>query len=273
MVRILSSPECGNVVLRQVLMIDRGDLMGSFAQDIPPSVPLPRKWDVDSRSPAWTSRPHNAMSLAWKQHFPMQLDWVTIFDDVIQLVSLDYAFSEQQREMAVTSGSWMEPTLYRLLAIRPLLMGSDRGNVLEEVCRLGTLLFLAPFWRVLGHNPVWTAAISRNLQFVLWQHKTEWRELKPLLVWTLYFAAVETSDMAVRSQFVLMLAMVISGMRLRSWGKVMEIVKGVLWVDSVFAGSDKLIRDEVMQNVGPKPAALVAEVAPFSLFEGLGDIH
>lgn len=253
----------------QLLIVRRGDLMGSFAQDIPPSIPLPRTWEVDSRSPPGTPRPHNAITLAWKRQLPMQLDWVTIFDDVVQLISLDRAFTERQQELAVTSGSWMEPTMYRLLVIRPLLMGDGRENVLEEVCRLGTLLFLAPFWRALGHNPVWTAAISRNLQLVLLQYKTEWHDLKPLLVWTLYFAAVETTDLAERSQFVFMLAIVMSGMQLHEWGELMEVVKGVLWVDSVFAGSDELISDEVMQIVGQRSAVSVAEEAPHSLFDSL----
>ncbi|KAF3032390.1 hypothetical protein E8E12_003484 [Didymella heteroderae] len=255
------------------ITVSWGDLMGSFAQDIPPSVPLPRRWEVDSRSPPGTPRPHSAITLAWKQQLPMNLDWVTIFDDVVQLMYLDHAFNERQQELAVTSGSWMEPTMYRLLAIRPLLKDDGRGNVLEEVCRLGTLLFLAPFWRALGHSPVWTAAISRNLQLVLVQYKTEWHGLKPLLVWTLYFAAVETSDLAERSQFVFMLAMVMSGMQLRSWDELMEVVKGVLWVDSVFAGSDELIRDEVMHIVGQKSAVPVAEEAPFSQFDSLTGTH
>lgn len=179
----------------------------------------------------------------------MQLDWVTIFDDVVQLLSLDRAFNHEQLNLAVTSGSWMEPTVYRLLAMRPLLMGENRENVLEEVCRLGTLLFLAPCWRALGHSPVWTAAISRNLQLVLLQYKAEWFELRPLLLWTLYFAAVETGDLAERSQFVFALAMAMSGMQLRSWGELMKLVEGVLWVNNVFAGSDELIRDEVMHIV------------------------
>lgn len=267
MARMPSSLIGGKIASRQVLTVERGDLMGSFAQDIPPSVPLPRKWEVDSRSPAGTPRPHNAITLAWKQRLPMQLDWVTIFDDVVQLITLDRAFNEQQLELAVTSGSWLEPTMYRLLAIRPLLMGDDCENVLEEVCRIGTLLFLAPFWRTLGHNPVWTTAISRNLLLVLLQYKTEWHELKPLLVWTLYFAAVETSDLAERSQFVFMLAVVMSGMHLRSWSELMEVVTGVLWVDKVFAGSDELIRDEVMQVAGRKFAVPVLEEASLPLFE------
>ena len=40
----------------------------------------------------------------------MQLDFVTIFDDVVQLISLDRAFNEEQLMLAITSGSWLEPT-------------------------------------------------------------------------------------------------------------------------------------------------------------------
>lgn len=179
----------------------------------------------------------------------MQLDWITIFDDIVQLISLDSMFNERQLMLAITSGSWMEPTIYRLLSIRPLQQGSNREHVMEEVCRLGTLLFLSPFWRALGQSPVRTAALSRNLLLVLLKNMVEWNELKPLLIWTLYFAAIETKDLAERSQFVLMLGILMSGMQLQEWDGLMEIVKEVLWVDKLFAGTEDLIRDEVMQIV------------------------
>lgn len=191
----------------------------------------------------------------WKQQLPSYLDWVTIFDDIVQLISLDGAFNKQQLELAATSGSWIEPTIHRLLAIRPLALGNGRGNILEEVCRLGTLLFLTSFWRILGQSPVHTAAISRNLRRVLLQYETEWHELKPLLAWTLYHAALETADPALRSQFVFMLAAVMSGMQIQAWEEFIAIVKSVLWVDSMAAGSDDLIREEVMQVVGDMPSA------------------
>lgn len=228
--------------------------MGSFAQDISPSIPLPHVWELHSASPPGTIRPYSPISLTWKQQLPMHLDWVTIFDDLVQLVALNGAFTKQQLELASTSGSWIEPTIHRLLAIRPMQSGSSRGNVLEEVCRLGTLLFLAPFWRVLGQSPVHTAAISRNLQHVLLCTKTEWHELKPLLAWTLYHAAIETADLTERSQFIFMLAVVMSGMRIHMWEELLDAVKGVLWVDLVAAGSDDLIREEVMKILEHRPS-------------------
>jgi hypothetical protein len=227
-------------------MAIRVDLLGTFAQDMPPDVPLPAKWILDSKSPPNSPRPLSPVSLIWKKQLPMRMDWISIFDDVVRLISLDQAFSEEQLVLAITSGSWLEPTMWRLLTIRPLLQGGDREHVMEEVCRLGTLLFLAPFWRMLGHSPVWTAAISRNLLIVLMKHMVEWKELKPLLAWVLYFAAVETNDLGERSQLVFMLAIIMGGLQLDDWDDFMHAVKSVLWVEKVFAGTDDLIRDEVM---------------------------
>jgi hypothetical protein len=189
------------------------------------------------------------MAIIWKQQLPMQLDWISIFDDIVQLMALDRAFCDQQLLLSVTDGSWMEPTMYRLLSIRPLLLENGRGSVIEEVCRLGTLLFLAPFWRLLGRSVVRTATISRKLLLLLTNHVVEWNELKPLLVWVVYLGAIETKDPGERSQYLLMLAVVSGGMHLQCWDQSMQMLKQVLWVESVYAGSEALIRDEVLKIV------------------------
>jgi hypothetical protein len=220
--------------------------VGSFSQDIPSIVSLPERWQVSSRSPLGSPRPFNNISLKWKQRLPGLTDWVTIFDDVNQLIMLDRGFTDEDKHLAETTGCWMEPTMVRLLAIRPLDSGSDPGNVLEEVSRLGTLLFLAPIWRWLGARPVWTFTLTRNLLSVLHSHMIEWGELKPLLVWSVYFAALETRDAQERSHFTFILAVLMGGMKIREWDELVQVVKGVLWVDRVFASSDDGIRDDVM---------------------------
>jgi hypothetical protein len=176
----------------------------------------------------------------------MVLDWITIFDDISQLLALDRGFTQKELDSAITTGSWMEPTMVRLLAIRPLSRGSESDHIIEEVCRLGTMLFLAPIWRWLGASPVWTFNISRNLLSVLNSHMVEWGELKPLLAWTVYFGAIETHDLQERSQFVFILAVLMSGWQMQEWDELRELVKGVLWVDLVFAGSDDAIREDVL---------------------------
>jgi hypothetical protein len=180
----------------------------------------------------------------------MRTDWITIFDDIVFLTSLDCIFEERQLKLATMSGSWIEPIVFRLLDIRPLHRGIARENVIEEACRLGTLLFLAPVWRALGNSPVWTAVISRKLQIILSQHTTEWNELNPLLVWILYSAAVETADLTERSHFVVMLAMLMNSLQIQDWSGLLQVVKSVLWVDTVSARGDDLIQDEAMQIVG-----------------------
>lgn len=114
----------------------------------------------------------------------------------------------------------------------------------------------------MGQRAIWTAAISRNLMLVLTKHMTEWKELKPLLLWVLYFAAVETKDLSERSQLVFMLAVLIGGMQLQEWDEVMQVIKSVLWVEKVFAGSDDLVRDEIMAIVRQNAIRQVMDCPP-----------
>lgn len=243
-------------------LVTRADLIGAFFQDISPIASLPQKWERDSKSPPNSPRLTSPISLVWKHQLPFRSEWITIFDDLVQLISLDQALNEETLLLAMTSGCWMEPTLWRLLTIRPLKQGNEREHVMEEVCRIGTLLFLAPIWRVLGFCPVWTAALSRDLLLILMKYMVEWKELKPLLVWVLYFAAIETNDLAERSRLVFMLAIVTGGMQLGNWDEIMQVVKSVLWVERVFTGTDDLIRDEVMTIAAQNALRLALEEPP-----------
>ena len=215
-------------------------------------------------------RPARPISLLWKQHLPTRLDWISIFDDIVQLISLDQAFNEEQLVLSMTSGSWVEPALWRLLSIRPLHAGDQPENIMEEVCRLGTLIFIAPLWRMLGHSPVRTAAFSRNLLLVLTTHMIEWKELKPLLAWVLYFAAVETRDLFERSQLVVMLSIIMSGLHLNEWDDFMQLVTSVLWVENVYTGTDELIRDEVMATNSQLALRPVRVEDPLVLWNNIG---
>jgi hypothetical protein len=153
----------------------------------------------------------------------------------------------------------MEPTMVRLLAIRPLIRGHERSHVIEEVCRLGTMLFLAPIWRWFGASPVWTFNLTRNLLSVLNSQMVEWGELKPLLAWAVYFAAIETRDMQERSQFVFILAVLMSGWQMQEWDELMALVKSVLWVDLVFGSSGDSVRDDVL-SIMQMPASSVSSI-------------
>ena len=235
------------------------DLTGAFSQDIPSLVPLPLRWQAYGSSSPDAPRSVRNISLLWKQRFPTQLEWISIFDDLNQLIALDRGFTDEQRYLAETTGCWVEPTMVRLLAVRPLSRSDDSGSIMEEVCRLGTLLFLAPLWRWIGTHPVWTGSLTRNLLFTLRNLVVEWDELKPLLVWSVYFAVLETRDPQEKSQFAFVLAVLMSRMRMKSWDELMKMVKSVLWEAHVFAGSDEVVREEVVKTLRlPKGRALGA---------------
>jgi hypothetical protein len=92
----------------------------------------------------------------------------------------------------------------------------------------------------------------------------EWNELRPLLVWVLYFAAIETKDRVERSHFVFMLAVVVKGMHLHEWDEVLSTIRNVLWVEKVYTGSDELLREEVMQllNQGCAGDSIAVSTSP-----------
>ena len=127
----------------------------------------------------------------------------------------------------------MEPVLHRLLSLRPMQpdVTPTRASMIEEVCRLGTLLFLAPIWRSFGIHPVRSTRIRQNLTIVLNGHFVEWGKLRVLLLWTLAHATREAEQDDERAEFAIRLAMVMGKMRLARWEDVIQEAKGVLWVD------------------------------------------
>lgn len=228
------------------ITISWADLVGSFSQDIPSLFPLPQPWQAHLQPHSKSARSFSNISLLWKKRFPNKSDWITIFDDVSQLLTLDRGFTDEERHLAETTGCWIEPTIMRLLAVRPLLHGSHESNAMEEVCRIGTMLSLAPVWRWIGASPVWTSCLTRNLLAALSSCVGDWGELKPLLVWSVYFAAVEARDPRERSEFVFILARLMDELQVREWDGLMQVVKSVLWVERMFGNGDGSIRDEVL---------------------------
>ena len=124
----------------------------------------------------------------------------------------------------------MEPDLPRILSLRPTHRNTalTQASAIEEVCRLGTHLFLAPLWRSFGINPVQTKRIKQNLLFLLNGYFAEWGMLRPLLLWTLAHAVREAEEAVEREDFAIRLAMVVAKMRLTGWEDVIKEFKGVL---------------------------------------------
>ena len=160
---------------------------------------------------------------AWSEELPQARDWKSTYELLSSLLS----------DPEKPPNTWMEPVLHRLLSLRPMQpdVTPTRASVIEEVCRLGTLLFLAPTWRSFGIHPVQSTRIRQNLFNVLNGHFVEWGKLRVLLLWTLAHAEREAEEDDERGEFAIRLAMVMGKMRLAEWKDVIKEAKGVLWVD------------------------------------------
>lgn len=123
--------------------------------------------------------------------------------------------------------------LHRLLSLRSMQpkIIPTRASVIEEVCRLGTLLFLAPIWRSFGIHPVRSKRIRQNLLAILNEHLVEWGKLRVLLLWALAHAAREAEEDGERAEFAVRLAMVMGKMGLVVFEDVIKEASGVLWMD------------------------------------------
>jgi hypothetical protein len=107
-----------------------------------------------------------------------------------------------------------------------------RASVIKEVCRLGTLLSLAPRWRSFGTHPIRTVTIRRKLFAILNTYREDWGNLRILLLWSLAHAAREAEEDVERRGFAVKLAMVMDRMRLFDWKDVMRSVNSVLGMDN-----------------------------------------
>lgn len=124
----------------------------------------------------------------------------------------------------------MEPIIYHLLSLRPIHTDKppSRVSVIEEVCRLGILLALAPVWRTFGIHPVRTTAIRRNLLTILTKYFAEWGQLRSVLLWVLMHATREAETETERNEFGMRMTMVMAKMGVAGWDGLVFAMKDVV---------------------------------------------
>ena len=138
----------------------------------------------------------------WSDVVPGCSEWMAIFADLARYSDAEFGrddgFSAGRPTDLQDDGAWTLPLLYRLLAWRPLPSQSDTapspGELLQETCRLGALLFMAPVWRHHGVHPVRSRILSRKLESLVSSDATAWSEQGALWtwqLWALYMGAVE----------------------------------------------------------------------------------
>ncbi|PSN65017.1 hypothetical protein BS50DRAFT_555338 [Corynespora cassiicola Philippines] len=211
------------------------DICGSFSQNQRPHLPLPSTWsqsiDPDPDIDQALERPHNSIISAYQKELPGERFWLAIYEALVRM-----------SQSNTPPKAWMEPILHRLLSLRPRHSEATRAAIIGEVCRIGTLLFLAPIWRTFGIHPVRTTTLRNNLMSVIKTHFAEWGELRPLLLWALFSAAKESENEQERGEFVVRLSMVMSKMGLNSWDELLNATREVLWFEDVAVEDHELIK-------------------------------
>ncbi len=226
---VISAPQGSQARLLTINKLTYGrrvDLCGAFAQDISPRLPLPATWQ-----PAFDAVPDDgalpnplpsSIASVWKQELPKTHSWIAIFSTLSRLLAT----------RNTPPNSWMGPILHRLLRIRPLQSNTTRAGIIEEVSRIGTLLFLAPIWRTFSTRPVQTATLRLGLLSIMKTQFVQWGELRPLLLWILMHAAGESEQGLEQDEFLVRMAMVMKMMGIQSWEEMLRVVQDVLWSEA-----------------------------------------
>ncbi|KAF2014737.1 hypothetical protein BU24DRAFT_220586 [Aaosphaeria arxii CBS 175.79] len=213
------------------------NIVGSFAQDMVPYLIPPIQWQQLSPTPPLVNNMSTAsfatgasaqISVTWREQFPDAQGWLSMYEKIRTVLVAPN----------ILPCDWMNPILHGLLSFRPMQGNQNHQptniQIIEEVCRVGTLLFLAPIWRSFSAQPVRTAKLRGNLSSTILNYFADWRELRVLLVWTLAHAVRESEDQVERREFALRLAMVMSKMGIGGWRDAIGLIEGVLPTVSAF---------------------------------------
>ncbi|KAF1919314.1 hypothetical protein BDU57DRAFT_137436 [Ampelomyces quisqualis] len=103
----------------------------------------------------------------------MRLDWISASDDVVQLISLDRAFNDEQLPL-------FGPGCTATATIQSRSWERQLASAYYCSCRHS------------GDRRAFACVFAKN------RNRADCNERKPLLVWALCFAAVETNDRALR---------------------------------------------------------------------------
>jgi hypothetical protein len=183
----------------------------------------------------------------WTQEMPGQPDWLRIYESLV-LFSMD-SFPAPVGSATLEhphTGAWSNPIVYRLLTFRPLQQfGVSNQSLIQEACRLCSLLYLAPVWRMFGVHPVRPETLVQKLQDLLGTHEIKWSRLWKLQLWALYVGAMEAQLMGDVAWFVKEIACVLHEHGINSWDRGLACIQEVLWVERIFGGKDSNLSREI----------------------------
>jgi hypothetical protein len=218
----------------------------SLAQDTPPEFPLPKELlqntqhdhSVDDIDPAPHPRP-------WRHIFPPNHIMISIFDDLHHAITINQNSATNQQWRTITFlNHQIYPILHRLFIARTEVSPNDRWSIIQEVSRLGIVLFLGEIRRQCGAVASSTKIYIGKLKLLLdGAADIEWNsEDLVLLLWIVFFGVLESWGLDDGEWSLGCLRDVMRRMELRSWEEVVESVRGFLWVDEIFDARAETVR-------------------------------
>jgi hypothetical protein len=235
------------------LNIHRCELRGVYPQDIAPHFPVPKVWaelllfpDLqDSDRP-----PTSAIRRLWSNSMLGMPEWIRIYETIATCSQDLLPSSSVGKEICSTkqpqAGAWINPVVHKLLQFRPLdEFGISSESLIQEVCRLGSLLYLAPIWRAFGVHPVDTEGLVVKFRDLLSNNCILWGQLWKLKLWALCMAAIEAEQYTGIYWYAGKIANLLQDHDILSWDLGMKLVKELLWVEVIFGGRNKILGREV----------------------------
>lgn len=224
------------------------DMCGACSRDARPRFPLPTHLIHTTQSAALrgTSLPNQAQLTSILHH-------ITIRDENLQqavnntLIALSYiklkALRNESWLQVLIVVFWIESIVHTLVGHYIAdLYSSSASNLVEEVIRLGLMLFLCIIRRECGQLGVETQVLVMKLKKLLemkgsdmdWNCLGETSNGKKVALWCFYMGMLESRGLPEEMWFHKMVRK--EGYKLGLWecSEILSAVRGVLWIDEVF---------------------------------------
>jgi hypothetical protein len=226
---------CTNPIITLLMLFNRVEVQGELAKDLEPAFPLPDKW-LRCGIPQPTQEQSIIAAKAvdmWNICLPNNQQWIPIYHDLSIFSQQTVLDANSDMIISPYTGAWSNAVIHRLLSIRPLLNGETRENVIEEACRIASMVYMVRVWRNFGIFPARSVFLVTKLRNLLSSHCLDWSGLEPLHMWILYTACVEASGENLEF-FIDAARTCIALYRVSSWTAFKANAKAVLWIDKAY---------------------------------------
>jgi hypothetical protein len=228
----------------------RVEMRGIVGQDIRSRFPIPQSW-LDTYNEKLKDRfitsQSEVLASLLSQHLPDTKEWISIYSDLIHFSQLTHIESVKSNGRSWLEspdvGGWTNVLILRLLDWRPMELLTGTSQVIAEMLRIGSLLYLVPVWRKYGVIPVRSDALIRKL-IALWsKNLKKWEKLWLLEAWVLVMGAMESK--ACERQFFVQELGKLAGINSIPVSEVLRQAKNVMWIQDVFDKSELSLQDEL----------------------------